>query len=511
MDIEKLALKLHPLERRVLPLLKSESRFEDIVKKSRLKEVEVMRALQWLQNKKIIELKEEKKELIILDKNGIKYKEKGLPEKLFLKEIEDKPLSLSKIQSKTKLDKNEISISLGILRRKAAIIIKKDKELVLSISPNGKRFLARESLEEKFLKNKFPMKIGSLKPEEKHAFEELDKRREIVKKETKKLKYAKLSKLGKKIIKLDIKTGNVIEALSPQLLKSKKWKKKRFRRFDVEINVPEIHGGRRHFTNDVVEYIKKIWLELGFVEMQGNLVQSSFWDLDALFVPQDHPAREMQDTFYINKPAKGSLPYKQTVNNIKATHENGWTTGSKGWKCRWSTAKAKENLLRTHTTALSAKTIANLKKEDLPAKFFAVGKVFRNETLDWKHLFEFYQVEGIVVDPDVNLKHLIGYLRGFFKKMGFPDVRVRPAHFPYTEPSAEVEVFDPVRKEWIEFGGSGIFRPEVTKPLMGFECPVLAWGLTLERSIQKYYNINDIRELYKNDIKQLREIKLWLK
>ena len=152
-----------------------------------------------------------------------------------------------------------------------------------------------------------------------------------------------------------------------------------------------------------------------------------------------------------------------------------------------------------------------MKREELPAKFFSVGKVFRNEALDWKHLFEFYQVEGIVVDPNANFRHLIGYLKEFYKKMGYSAVRMRPAHFPYTEPSLEVDVFHPIKKQWIELGGAGIFRPEVVKPLLGFDCPVLAWGQGMGRIIGEYWKITDIRDLYKNDIKQLREMKLWLR
>ena len=211
----------------------------------------------------------------------------------------------------------------------------------------------------------------------------------------------------------------------------------------------------------------------------------------------------------IKDPKEGALP--GIWKKIKEVHENGGDTGSKGWETKWSESIAKENLLRTHTTVLSAQTISKLKESDLPAKFFSVGKVFRNEALDWKHLFEFYQVEGIVIDPDANLKHLKGYLKEFYNKMGYTDVRMRPAHFPYTEPSVEVEVFHPVKKEWIELGGAGIFRPEVTKPLFGTEIPVLAWGQGMGRIIMEYWRLNDLRDLYKNDIKQLREMNFWMK
>jgi phenylalanyl-tRNA synthetase alpha chain len=168
-------------------------------------------------------------------------------------------------------------------------------------------------------------------------------------------------------------------------------------------------------------------------------------------------------------------------------------------------------LLRTHTTSLSARTLASLRESDLPAKYFAIGKVFRNETLDWKHAFEFYQTEGIVVDENANFRHLLGYLKEFYLKMGFSKIKFVPSFFAYTEPSVEVQVWHPERKEWIELGGAGVFRPEVTAPLLGKAIPVLAWGQGFDRIIMDYYKIKDLREMYANDIKQLREKEVWMK
>jgi phenylalanyl-tRNA synthetase alpha subunit len=328
--------------------------------------------------------------------------------------------------------------------------------------------------------------------------------------ENTKQKTIELTPLGKEVANHKIDT-ELVERITSSMLKNGSWKDKTFRRYDVGLQVPKSYPGRRHFVNQAIEYVKKIWVELGFQEMQGPLVQVGFWNFDALFTAQDHPVRDMQDTYYIKSPNKGKLVKPRIVQQVKKTHEDGWTTGSKGWRYRWDAEEAKRNVLRTHTTCLSARYISNLKKSDLPAKFFAVGKNFRNETLDWSHLFELIQVEGIVVDPDANLRNLVGYLKEFFLKMGYPKVRVRPGYFPYTEPSAEVDVFHPVHKKWVELGGSGIFRPEMTKPLFGTEVPVLAWGLGFDRTIMEYYGLTDIRDMYKNDIKQLREMKLWLK
>jgi len=256
-------------------------------------------------------------------------------------------------------------------------------------------------------------------------------------------------------------------------------------------------------VQDAISAIKQLWVEMGFEEMSGTMTQTAFWDLDALFVPQDHPAREMQDTFYLKE--SGTLP--AWWQDIKHMHENGGDTDSTGWQAPYSEEEAKKVLLRTHTTVLSAQMLRRIKEEslELPAKYFSVAKVFRNETLDWKHLFEFHQVEGIVVGEGLSLADLIGMQKEFYTRMGFTDVRFRPAYFPYVEPGAEVEVYHPGKKQWVELGGMGVLRPEVVIPLLGRDVPVLAWGLGMERIITDYYSITDLRHIYDNDLERLRK------
>jgi len=506
-NVAAIATKLHPYERIVLPLLKQQNELSAISKTAKMQEIEVMRALQWLENKGIITINTEKKKVISLDQNGSRYQKEGLPEKKFLKALTDSFKGLNIITKKAKLSREEVNACLGLLKSKGSIEIKKEEGVSVKITEKGKKSLAEQTPEEQFLNLSFPLLLDEIKDVKiKLAFEELQKRKNLLNIEEQKTVTVTLTEGGKKVAAMDL-GGEVVNRITAGMLKSGSWKEKQFRAYDVEINVPKTYGGKKHFTNEAVEYIKRIWLDMGFQEMTGNFVQSAFWDLDALFVPQDHPAREMQDTFYLDGKAKLPDVWKK----VKEVHEAGGTTGSKGWGYVFSQKEAEQILLRTHTTVLSAQTIAKLKKEDLPAKFFAVGKVFRNEALDWKHLFEFYQVEGIVIDPQANLQHLKGYLREFYKKMGFPDVRMRPGYFPYTSPSLEVDVFHPVKKEWVELGGAGIFRPEVVQPLLGFDCPVLAWGQGMARIITEYWKITDIRDLYKNDLKQIREMKAWLK
>ena len=501
MDIQEIANSLHPLERAVLPLIKKEISFKELVEKSKLKEVNVLRAIQWLQDKKIIAIKEEGKEIISLGINGEEALKEGLPERRIL-DVLDKDLSLDEIEKEAKLDKNEFNIGIGILKKKGFIEI---KDKIVSLSAGGKKSKKKELLEEIFIK-KLPIEGLKLSEEDKLTLNGLRKRKELISINIIKERTIWLTELGESLSKVAV-DENLIEGVTKEVILGKEWDKKKFRSYNLDSFAPRVYPGKKHFVSQAIDYIKKVWLEMGFKEMKGNLVQTSFWNFDALFTAQDHPVRELHDTFFI-KGLKGKLPKDERISNrVRMVHENGGDTGSLGWGYKWDPKEALKLVLRTHTTCLSVKTLADLK--DMPGKFFSVGKVFRNETVDWSHLFEFNQVEGIVVDPDANFKHLLGYLKQYYKKLGYEDVKFRPAFFPYTSQSTECIVYDKEHKKWIEFGGAGIFRPEVVMPLLGKDIPVLAWGQGLERSILNYYGLKGLREIYDNDLKRLREMKIW--
>lgn len=269
---------------------------------------------------------------------------------------------------------------------------------------------------------------------------------------------------------------------------------------DINVEGPEVETGKPHPISTFSRWISEIMAELGFEEMEGEVLQSAFWNFDALFQPQDHPARELADTFYIDR--KSTLPGDKTlVNRVKKTHE-------KGWKLWWNEEIAQKTVLRTHTTALSARYLAGIKDEK-PRKYFAIGRVFRNEATDYKHLAEFNQIEGIIVWEKATFRDLLGILKEIYNKLGFGKIRLRPSYFPYTEPSLEIEVYYEDKKQWMELGGAGIFRPEVSIPLCGIY-PVLAWGLSLERPLMLSLDISDIRDLYRNDLAFLKNTRLKL-
>jgi phenylalanyl-tRNA synthetase alpha chain len=503
-DLNKLKESLSLNERKVLPYIQ-EKNIAELCKKSNLNKVAAVRALEYLQNKEIVKLNYTKRKVAEIGVNGVLYKKKGLPERRLVNLLNEKRIiSLDDAQKQGKFSPDEFKAAVGVLKKKAMIGIK-NKKIILSAGKNE----TIKKMPEEILMESLPLDYNSLTPEQLYALKNLLGRKDIVRIKEDSLLRTEITDLGKKIISLGPENHNFIEEVTPEILKNEKsWKGRKFRRYDIISKVPEIYGGKRHFVNQAIDYGRKIWTEMGFQEMTGNLIQSSFWNFDALFTAQDHPVREMQDTFFINK--KTELSDKKIVKAVKESHESG-IAGSKGWGYSWSEEEAKRMVLRTHTTCLSAQTLANLNIKNLPAKFFAIGKCFRNETVDWSHGFEFNQTEGIVVDKNANFRHLLGYLKQFFKKMGFEKIRFSPAYFPYTEPSVEINVWNPEKKCWLELGGAGMFRPEVIIPLLGEYIPVLAWGPGFDRILMDYYEIKDLRELYKNDITKLRKIKFWMK
>src|SRR3989344_5314408 len=501
-EINKIIEKLSPLERKVVPLLNKS--FEEILKESGLDGVSLVRALKFLESKDILKLKKSSVKMISLGTNGIYYKKNMLPERKLLVLLEEnKSLLLEEAQKLSKLTENEFKVSLGVLKSKALIELKNGK-IFLNAT---KEEIIKKTLEEKLLES-LPIEELKLTPEQQFAYVNLKKRKDIIELEEKSTIGFELSVSGKKIAGKEIKFDS-IEELTPEIIRN--WKNdKKFRPYDINYPVPVIHGGKKHFVSGAIEHGKRIWLDLGFKEMQGKKIQTSFWNFDALFTAQDHPVREMQDTFFI-KNVSGKLPSPKLVSAVKKAHESG-VSNSKGWQYSWNPEEAKSVVLRTHTTCLSAQTLSTLDiKKDLPAKFFSIGKTFRNETVDWSHGFEFYQTEGIVIDESVSFRDLLGYLKKFYEKMGFEKIRFAPAYFPYTEPSVEILVFHPEKKVWLELGGAGIFRPELTIPLLGKAIPVLAWGQGFDRIILDYYKIKDLREMYSNDLSQLRKIKTFIK
>ncbi|XP_076260587.1 phenylalanine--tRNA ligase alpha subunit [Rhynchophorus ferrugineus] len=286
--------------------------------------------------------------------------------------------------------------------------------------------------------------------------------------------------------------------LTSDMLLSGNWKDLKFKEYNFDaLGVPPVTGCLHPLLKVRTEF-RQIFLEMGFSEMPtNNYVENSFWNFDALFQPQQHPARDAHDTFFISDPQFSYTFPEDYLSRVQSVHSKGGY-GSQGYRYDWDLKEAQKNLLRTHTTAVSARMLYKLaqQKEFRPVKWFSIDKVFRNETLDATHLAEFHQVEGVIADYNLTLGDLIGVFTEFFKKLGITELEFKPAYNPYTEPSMEIFCFHPGLGKWIEIGNSGMFRPEMLLPMrLPENVRAIAWGLSLERPTMIKYGFNNIRDL----------------
>ncbi|CAI5469711.1 unnamed protein product [Closterium sp. Yama58-4] len=295
---------------------------------------------------------------------------------------------------------------------------------------------------------------------------------------------------------------------SPSLLPSGAWKSEEFKPYNFNALGLPTEGGHLHPLLKVRAQFRKIFLEMGFQEMPtNNFVESSFWNFDALFQPQQHPARDSHDTFFLTAPAATKELPEDYLQRVKTMHETGGH-GSTGYGYDWKRAEAEKNLLRTHTTAVSSRMLYQLAQEGFqPRKYFSIDRVFRNEAVDRTHLAEFHQIEGVICDRGTTLGDLIGVLNQFFARLGITRLRFKPAYNPYTEPSMEIFSYHEQLKKWVEVGNSGMFRPEMLQPMgLPDDVSVIAWGLSLERPTMILYHIDNIRDLFghKVDLKLIK-------
>jgi len=288
--------------------------------------------------------------------------------------------------------------------------------------------------------------------------------------------------------------------LTQEMIAKGTWRTQEFKDYNFNALGVLPAGGHLHPLLKVRTQFRKIFTQMGFEEMPtSNYVESSFWNFDALFQPQQHPARDAHDTFFLTRPAATPtdvLP-QDYLARVKDVHQSGGY-GSIGYGYSWKKAEAEKNLLRTHTTAVSSRMLYKLAQDGFkPARYFSIDRVFRNEAIDRTHLAEFHQVEGLVCDRGLTLGDLIGVLHEFFTRLGLPRLRFKPAYNPYTEPSMEIFSYSEQLKKWMEVGNSGMFRPEMLRPMgLPEDVNVIAWGLSLERPTMILYGIDNIRDLF---------------
>jgi phenylalanyl-tRNA synthetase alpha chain len=484
-------------EMELLQLLRSRggrAELGDIGDKSRVAALSTL-----LKEKGLLEVVERKKKVLRLTERGMRHAKEGLPEEKILRILRERgKANLSELSSL--MEEDELNVALGEGRRKGLLRIE-SRDGEVTVIPLSWEVPEREIID-KIMK-------GELEEEDvDQGILKSLRRRGLV--ETEDITEAEiiLTPLG-----LDAAEGRIplieeVGKLSRDLIVSGEWKKKKLKAYDVKASPPVVYPGKPHPYVYFLEEVREILIGMGFTEVKSPIVESEFWNFDVLFQAQDHPAREVHDSYKLAYPEAADLSrYDELVNRIARTHEDGWITGSKGWGYKWSFEIARRLILRSQTTAASARSLAN--GLEVPSKIFAIDKVFRPEAPDKTHAFEFHQCEGVVLAEGMNVRNLMGFLAEFSKNLGFKEVKFKPAYFPFTEPSVEAYVKHE-KLGWIEIAGSGLFRPEMLIPL-GYDYPrvqALAWGIGIGRLAMIKLGLEDIRELHSQNLDYLRKAPL---
>jgi len=467
----------------------------------------VMRNALTLQEKNYITIHAEHQNVIKPTAEGQQYAKNGLPERNLIRTVAalGGTADLQTTAKQAGIEPQFIQIALGWAIRKKWAIYTSENNTIRIAEPLLHQAFIPEGCDEtllNYLCTKAQATLDDLSSELKEAAEQL-KKRTLLTIEPKTTRTLQITPRGKKVAVESKAAPQEITQLTPELIITGKWHTTKLQKYNIQAPVAKTYPGKKHPYLQFLDEVRAKLVNLGFQEMTGTNVETSFFNFDALYTPQDHPARETSDIYYIQDPQYGDISqHAKAVEHVKETHENGWKTGSTGWEYKYSLLTAQRLILRGHGTCLSARTLES-KKFEVPSKHFSIARVYRPEITDKTHLSEFNQVEGIVIDENLTLKDLLGVLGKFAMEIAGADkVRFKPDYFPFTEPSVELSAY----KEgygWAEFGGSGIFRPEVTLPL-GIKEPVIAWGLGVDRLFMMRAGIDDIRMIFSQDLDWLR-------
>jgi phenylalanyl-tRNA synthetase alpha chain len=521
MDARSLVKSLHPLEVKVLLRYTGADRLDSGRLQAELdyKEGHSNQAFSWLSAKGLAaEDGREARVVYELTPLGREFSEKGTPDERILRFLSEKgPAKLPEICSALGLEQKDVGSSFGMLSKEGALTMDGEKRAVLDASwfekahaaagPKPRVALVRELLAKAAAAELGILEESSLSPEEKAAMLGIARKRgsgdaAFRAAEREKVWY-RLTPDAQAVaaeLKAEGVTGDELGAVTPEILEKGSWKESTFRPYNINAPAARLMPGRRNAYVEFVESVKDKLVSLGFEEFDGGLVETEFWNSDALFMPQFHSARDIHDVYHIATPQKAKFIEEPYLSQVAAAHENGGATGSRGWEYSFDREFTKRLILRSQGTVLSAR---QLPKAKVPGKYFGIARCFRYDKVDATHLSDFYQTEGIVLGEEVNLRTLLGFLEMFAVEVaGATDVKYVPGYFPFTEPSVEVHIKHPVLG-WFELGGSGIFRPEVTESL-GVKCPVLAWGLGIDRMALMALGLNDLRELFTPDIESVR-------
>lgn len=501
---------LHALEIKVL----LHYNLQDVLTNARLeadlnyKEGHANQAFSWLCAKSLVKEVERKRHTLFeITQIGKDVSIKGTDEERMIALLQEKgDLSLPQIAQELSIENKNVGSAFGILSKEKVVVMNEQKQVHLISKELPIRVILIKSLLKEVLQVGHLDK-DSLSADECAVIMSLAKKRgaadslfKIVEKEVVVYKLTQEAMEVAKLLKSSGLTGSEIGEVTQEILQAGDWKNNTFRQYNIGIMPARIIQGRTNPYVSFLERVKDKLCSLGFEEFDGSLIETEFWNGDALFMPQFHAARDIHDVYRIKKPTHAKSIKEPFLTNVANVHNNGGNTGSRGWNYDFDTEFTRRLILRSQGTVLSAHKLANAK---IPGKYFGIARCFRYDKVDATHLSDFYQTEGIVLGKEVNLRTLLGFLKMFATQIaGATEVKYVPGYFPFTEPSIEVHIKHPVLG-WFELGGSGIFRPEVTRA-MGVDVPVLAWGIGIDRMALMALGLNDLRELFCEDIEQVR-------
>lgn len=515
MDASSSYDNLHPLEIKVLTAFGvsaagSVLTTEQLASAAELEASQLSMAVEWLLAKSLLMVEKEiVTPIVSLTAIGEQYFERQSPIEQVLAAAREvassgQRLTIQDLQSKEGLDPSDVSKAVGRLKKEGVLLIVQggciestgrasqtadQVRRLLQLLHEGPRELQTVSEPDRQIIQDYAVKRGNAK--------------EPFRVDDRVTRSFRLSPEGVTAADQLATQGAVEEVsqLSPELLKDGSWRTKRFRKYTISLRAPRIGTGKKHPYREFLDTVKTKLVSMGFQEMRGSLVETEFWNMDALFMPQFHPARNIHDVYFVKNPTHATHIEEPFLGNVTKAHQNGGKTGSTGWKYAFNGERAKRLVLRSQGTAVSARTLAAAPA--VPGKYFSIARCFRYDQVDATHATDFFQVEGIVLGEDINFRTLLGLLNLFAREVAqAKEVKFLPAYFPFTEPSVEMHVRHP-RLGWMELGGAGLFRQEVTLPL-GVTVPVIAWGLGLDRMAMVALGIHDIRELFTDNLELIR-------
>jgi phenylalanyl-tRNA synthetase alpha chain len=516
-ELDALRAGLHPLEVKALAALEGGAVDEaEISARGRLEPEQVRTAVQWLLAKGLIGANSTDSWVeVSLTESGAQHAEHGVPETRILGLLArgaetGKPLTMAALAAHPELAGEDTPAAAGGLKKLGAIAIAAGGALELADRDRASSFVHLEALIRRIAGAEGPVRLDQLPAAEQTLVEEnarkRGKGRGAFRLADRSRSHYALTETGRELARAlgggaAAGLAQEVSQVTPELLRDGSWRSVRFRRYNLGLRPARTLIGRRHPYAAFLDRVRDKFMALGFEEMRGDLVESEFWNMDALFMPQFHSARDIHDVYHVKEPSHAREIEQPFGSSVAAAHESGGGTGSRGWRYRFDLERTRRLVLRSQGTALSARTLAG--GAAVPGKYFAIARCFRYDQVDATHASDFFQIEGIVLGEKIDFRHLLGLLRLFAVEVAqAKETRFTPGYFPFTEPSVELHVNHPVLG-WMELGGAGIFRPELVAPL-GVHATVLAWGLGLDRMAMNALGIDDIRQLFTTDLEFMR-------